>query len=89
MGQLQQDSSAVLRFEVEGDALLAGVQVREEQALLRVGLVVVERGHPASRVPREGPLDLDDVGAEVREKLGAVGPRDVVREVQDFDAVEG
>src|SRR5207248_9892569 len=34
-------------------------------------------------------LDLDDLGAEVREHLGAEGPRAELRDREDAEAVEG
>jgi len=34
-------------------------------------------------------LDLDDVGAEAAEELGAERPREKTREIQDRDPVEG
>ena len=58
-------------------------------------LIGGEPGAHAAAVPRiaqvvaaPGPLDLDDVGAEVGEQHGAVGAGDDPREVEDPDAVE-
>src|SRR5205085_1405217 len=48
---------------VEGDALLAGVQVEERQATLAVEAVVGERAEPPTRIAL-GRLDLDHLGAE-------------------------
>ena len=53
-----------------------------------MGLVVEERRHAPRRVAAVRALDLDDVGAVVGEQLGAVRPRDVVREVEDLDALQ-
>ena len=42
----------------------------------------------AARLVAVARLDLDDVGAEERELVGAVRPRQVTREVEDPDAGE-
>ena len=83
-GQLLEQRLAALRLEVQGEAALVGVQDQEEQALAAVV------GHVGARdVALFGRLQLDDLGAEPGQHLGAGGTCLVVRHVDDADAVEG
>ena len=71
------------RFEVERHALLVAVQQQEEPGI-EVGPL------RQCAAPRLTPwrLDLDDVGAEPRQHLGATRPSLVLREVEHHDPVE-
>src|SRR3989442_3071704 len=71
------------RFEVERHALLVAVQQQEEPGI-EVGPL------RQCAAPRLAPwrLDLDDVGAEPRQHLGATRPSLVLREVEHHDPVE-
>src|SRR5262245_35244296 len=46
-------------------------------------------GEPAARGLPRRRLDLDDLGTEPGEKLGAARPRFVLREIENANAVEG
>ena len=62
--------------QVEGNRLLAGVQVQIQPAAFRVGNVVGEGAAPAGRVAGGGRFRLDDRGAQGRQQLAAVGAGD-------------
>ncbi len=51
-------------------------------------LVTQEWAHTTRRVAAIRPLDLDYLGAVVRQELGAVGPGDVMRQVNDQHAIQ-
>ena len=73
-------------LEVHGDRALAAVDRdpgRGEPALLPVVGAVAE-----AHVVAFARFDLDDVGAEQRELVGGVGPREDTREVEDLHAGE-
>ena len=70
------------------------LQVHRDRALAQVDRVeraagALQKGRaPAARIVAAlGPLDLDHVGAEVREDLGAVGPRQILRDLDHADAL--
>jgi len=77
--------------EIDRDRSLVAVGreiVRGERGLLSVR-VVHEGGAPAARVVAgAGPLDLDHVGPQVGQRLGAPGACQDAREVENTDAVE-
>src|SRR5262245_66479983 len=77
------DALPIWRLQIERHALLAGVQQEEEPRVLAA--LVAERG--AAGLAR-GRLDLDHVGAEPREHLGAARARFVLGQVEDADSVE-
>src|SRR5262249_34525266 len=68
-------------LEVEGNALLVAVHRTE-------GAVVVGLAPHAERIAAVRRLDLDDLGAEVRQQHAGERPAYVVRELQDADAVQ-
>ena len=84
--ELLEEGSSGGGLQVERNALLASVQVGEQQAAFGVRLVFRERRQTAGGITA-GPLDLDDVRAEVGEELGAVRARDVVGKVEDARAL--
>ena len=86
--QFQQNGAPGFRFQVEGKAAFAGVEVQERQALVGMGVVVVKGRQPARRVAA-GPFHLQHLGAEVGQQFGGVGAGDVVGKVDDFDAGQG
>ena len=88
-GEALDDLGAPRVLEVEGDAALPGVQVQEEAALLDMWLAVGEGAGAARPVAPVAALDLDHVGAVLREQARGVRPRDVVGEVEDGDAFKG
>ena len=73
---------AALGFEVDRDRFLVGVELEE-----------IERVGAAGRPGEGGPaglaaarvLDLDDLGAEPGERLGAGGPRLELRQIEHPD----
>ena len=71
LGETPEQGLTVGVPQVECHASLAGVHVQEEQASIRVRLVVPERRDVAGRIAA-GALDLDDVGTHVGEQLAAV-----------------
>ena len=73
---------AVLGLQVERDALLVAVH-RAERAVV-VGLAP----HP-ERIAAVRRLDLDDLGAQVRQQHAGERPADIAGEFEDLDAVEG
>src|SRR4029434_6699929 len=71
-------------LEVDGDALLA------EVADDRVGRVAaVARAELPLQVAVADALDLDDVGAVLRQQHGAVGAGDALAEIDDLQAGKG
>ena len=80
--QLLEQRTAGVRLEVECHALLAGVEVEEEAALFRMGLVVRE-GAELPRDVTRGRFDLDYLGSEAGEEFGAVRPGDPLGEIDN------
>ena len=76
-------------LEVEREAALAGVDVQEDAAPLRVRLVVREGTDAAHRVAAVRALDLDHVRAVVGVELRRVGPGGALREIEDANPLEG
>ena len=73
--------------QVERDAALVAVHAeRKDGAIFRSAHFSV--GERAARLVALVRLDLDDVGAEQRELVGAVGAGEVAGEVEDADAGE-
>src|SRR5215510_7326285 len=81
--QLQQPLDVGGLLEIEGDAAL--VRVDGEEARRDA---LPEGRAPAARVVTLGPLDLDDVGAHVAEDLRGDGAGQILRDLDDGDAVE-
>ena len=70
-GELQENSSTIRLFDIEGDAPFIGVEVEKVEALLRMRRIVFEwRNAPRFVAARR--FDFHDVGAHVGEELGAV-----------------
>ena len=86
--QFAEDDAAALRLDVKRQALLVGVEVEEEAALVGVGDVARE-GAEAAGVVALRRLDLDDLRAEVGEEARGVGAGDALGEVDDAGAFEG
>lgn len=86
--QPEEDVPPLGAVDVEGHPALVGVQEREQAASLGVRLVAGERTPVPGPVAGPGALDLDHVGAEVGEELGAVGSGDEVPELNDPDVVQ-
>ena len=76
---------SVVGLQVERQAALVGVEQQEEQA---VGAGLFEM-HGARDIARFRLFELDHVGAEKGQDLGAGRPRLVVRHVDDADAGKG
>ena len=70
-------------LEVDGQRALVAVHGMEHRRVL-----VDERRHPAHVVATGGVLDLDDVGAEVRQEHRAERSRQQSGEVEDSHVVE-
>ena len=82
------EALAIFRpLQVEHDRALAAVVVPEEQRALGIRAVLVERAD-AARGAAAGRLDLDDLGAEARQRQPAVLGL-LVGELDDADAGEG
>src|SRR3989441_4204379 len=84
LDHVEEHGLALRVLEVERDALLVGVE-QEEVARVDAGFLgaTVPPG-----LPLAGLLDLDDLGAEPREHLGARRAGLELGEVQDADAVQ-
>src|SRR5205823_14087337 len=73
---------------------LAVLQVEDDRALVGVDgqkarrRTLPERRAPAPRVVALGPLDLDDVGAEVGEDLAGHRPRQRLPDLDDANTVQ-
>ena len=88
LGQGQQRPAPLGGFEVEGDALLVGVEVGKGEAVAGGRFVAVEGWHPPPRFAA-GPLHFQHRGAEIGQQLGAVRPGDALGEVENGYAFEG
>jgi hypothetical protein len=75
-------------LRVEGDAALVGVEVEEEAALLGIGHIMQKRAVPPRSVAGQRPLNLDRLGAQVREELPALGSGDQVAVLEDLDVFQ-
>src|SRR6202034_3255347 len=74
-------SPAAVGLEVERNALLVTVH-RTERAIV-VGL----SPHP-ERIAAIGRLDLDHLGAEIRQQHASEWPADITRKLQDPDSIQ-
>src|SRR5437868_2200777 len=73
---------SVLAFQIERQAALVGVEQEEEQAIaVRLVAHVAARDIAAFRL-----LELDDVGAQERQDLGAGWSRLVMRQIDDANS---
>ena len=88
-GQLPEDSPPLGVVQVEGNALLAGVQVQEQPAALRMGNVAGKGAFPPRRVAGQGRFRLDYDGAQGGQQFAAVGAGHHIRDFQDADAGQG
>ena len=68
---------------LESDAALVGVDGEKPR-----GDTLPERRAPAPGVVALGPLDLDHLGAQMGENLGRHGPGQILRDLDDGDALE-
>ena len=82
-GQAQEQLAAARALEIERDASLVAVRHRE-----RVALAGDVRGQSTSVVASRKPLDLDDVGAQIREHHRAVGASEEAGQVENPKVVE-
>ena len=84
LDQVDEHRAALLALEVERDAAFVGVEQNEV-----VGIDARLFGEqPAALLAHLRRLDLDHVGAEPREHLGARGARLELRHVQNFDPAQ-
>src|SRR5215470_10173821 len=81
--QLQQPLDVAGPLEIEGDAALVGVDGEEAWRH-----ALPERRAPAPRIIALGPLDLDHVRAHVGEDLRGDGSGQILRDLDDGDALE-
>ena len=86
-GELAGAGAIGFLFEVEHERALRAVLGPEGNAGVRAG-VAIELGRGAALHSAAGGLDLDHVGAEVGQKLAAVGA-DLVGELEDAKIGEG
>src|SRR5207302_250508 len=90
VGFLEQPEDDLLAFglgEVESDALLATIEGHEEMTLASRSAGARARAL-ARVVATVGVLDLDDLGAHIREDLRAKGTGNHAREVDDANSGE-
>ena len=71
-------------FQIEGDALLAGVQ-QQKVGRIQAGLV---RNQIAALIPAGWWFDLHDVGAQKGQNLGTRRPGLELRQIEDADMIE-
>ena len=83
-GQVLQDGLSGGFLEVEGDAFFVAVGEIGGQLL---GLIGGRRGARAGQLARRRRLDLEHLGAHVRQHHGAERPRSHPGQLQDFDSV--
>src|SRR5665213_2567536 len=76
-------------FQVDAQALLAAVDRLEIAGIAVLGIGLVEGTGVARQVAAVQALDLDHLGAQVGEVLGAEGPGQRLGEVQDLQAGQG
>jgi len=87
LDKAEEDVFAGGGMQVQGDPLLAGVEIQEQAAAFGVGLIVEERGQVPRRVTFRR-LDLYHLGAEVGQQLGAVGAGYQLAQLDDLDPAE-
>ncbi|MNR06974.1 hypothetical protein D3C85_1230740 [compost metagenome] len=83
-GEPQQRLAAIGLLEVQHHAALAAIGVQEDAT--HAG---IPAGPDAAHRVAAGRLDLDDVGAQVAEDLGGIGPHQHRGHVDDAHTVEG
>jgi hypothetical protein len=81
---LLEELSSLIILNIQSDAPLTGVGGKPEQALLRVGDILIERADVPLRV---SPwfLNLDDIGSKVPQNLACQMPQ-LVGEIQNSTA---
>src|SRR5690606_10393159 len=85
---LVQDLPSAFRLHVEHDALLAGIARGEIAAAVDAEPPILERPADAHGVEAARALDLDDLGAEIRQDLGAEWSCPGPGQVADADTFE-
>ncbi len=86
-GHLHHHPMHLAALEIEGDRPLVAVPGQEVRAL-RAAHPFGKEGHGAEQIASARPLDLDDVGSHVAQKLSGERPLQQMAEIQDGDAVE-
>ena len=82
-GEVEHEGGPAGRGGVDGDALLAGVEIEEEAAAVGVAFGVLGVGAVTARAVAGGRLDLDDLRAVEGEEPPQVGRGDVLAELDD------
>ena len=80
---IQDDLPSNGRFEVEGEALLGGVEIEEPGPGLDVGRPGGEGAKAPHGIAGDRPFHLDHLRAQRREQLGAVGAGEILGQVND------
>src|SRR5437016_6191132 len=76
-------------FQIEGNALLIGVEKEKQAAPFPTRLISKKGGQGPGPVPCAGLFYLNDLGAVVGQQLCAVRAGDVVGEVKHTDTTQG
>ena len=87
-GEAEEDISTCHGLQVEGNGLFVRIEVEEEPGLLGARLIVEERRHAPRRIAAIRALNLDDFGTVVGQELRRVRAGDVMRQVEDLDALQ-
>jgi hypothetical protein len=73
-GQITQQHSSLSIGQVEGDALLAGIEIEEGSAALGMGDIPWKRAAATGRVSFRWGLGLDHLGPQGGQQLAAIWP---------------
>ena len=86
-GEAEEQVTPLVAGKVERDALLVGVEVKEQRAALDAGGVRGEWAAAPALVAGAGRLDLDDLRAVLGKQLGAIWPGYALGGVQHSQSV--
>ena len=73
--QLLENLEAFGLVDIERDATFVGIKIKKQPAGLGIRFVARKRTARPSAISNPRPLDLDDLGAHVRQQLAAIGSR--------------
>ena len=82
--ELLENLEALGSRNIERDAELVGVEVKEQAGFFRMRLVLGKRAAAARAIADARALDLDNLGAHIGHQLGRIGRGDQLAELDNF-----
>ncbi len=84
--QVFQDRPPGGRLQIQGHALLVGVEMQEQAAALPMGLVVEKGAISSGHVTPPGSFNLDNLSTHVGQQLAGIGSGKAASQLQNLNA---